>query len=72
MIRLFCHLLHVFSLRHLLRHRARTLAVVVGVALGATVFTSVRLSINAAVGAFDRSMTLIAGAADLTDRKSVV
>lgn len=66
MIRLFCHLVHVFSLRHLLRHRARTLAVVVGVALGATVFTSVRLSINAAVGAFDRSMTLIAGAADLT------
>jgi len=66
MTRLFWHLLHVFSLRHLLRHRARALAVVAGVALGATVFTSVRLSINAAVGAFDRSMTLIAGAADLS------
>ena len=66
MIALFFHLLHVFSLRHLLRHRARTLAVVAGVALGATVFTSVRLSINAAVGAFDRSMTLIAGAADVS------
>jgi putative ABC transport system permease protein len=66
MTRLFCHLFCVFSLRHLLRHRVRALAVVIGVALGAMVFSSVRLSINAAVGAFDRSMTLIAGAADVS------
>ncbi|WP_373500515.1 ABC transporter permease [Desulfococcus sp.] len=55
-----------FSLRNFRLHRSRTVAVVLGIALGAAVFTSVRLSINASVDAFGRSMDRIAGRADWT------
>ncbi len=55
-----------FSIRNFRLHRSRTLAVVLGIALGAAVFTSVRLSINASLGAFGRSMDRIAGKADWT------
>ena len=55
-----------FSIRNFRRHPSRTLAVLLGIALGAAVFTSVRLSIDASVGAFGRSMDRIAGRADWT------
>lgn len=55
-----------FSIRNFRLHRSRTLAVLLGIALGAAVFTSVRLSINASLKAFGRSMDRIAGKADWT------
>ena len=45
-------------------HPGRVLTVLFGIALGAAVFTSVRLSINASLDSFTRSMELIAGRAD--------
>ena len=53
-----------FSVRHLRMHPGRAVTVLCGIALGAAVFTSVRLSINASLDSFSRSMDLIAGRAD--------
>jgi len=61
----FLRLFVWFSLRNIRKHRGRALTVLVGIALGAAVFTSVRLSINASLDSFTKSMDLIAGRADL-------
>ena len=53
-----------FSLRNMRKHLGRALTVLLGIALGAAVFTSVRLSINASLDSFARSMDLITGSAD--------
>jgi putative ABC transport system permease protein len=53
-----------FSLRNLRKHLGRALTVLFGIALGAAVFTSVRLSVNASLDSFTRSMDLITGRAD--------
>ena len=53
-----------FSLRNMRKHLGRALTVLLGIALGAAVFTSVRLSINASLDSFTRSMDLITGRAD--------
>ena len=53
-----------FNLRQIQHHRWRALAVVLGIALGAAVFTGVRISVNASLGAFTRSMDAITGLAD--------
>jgi putative ABC transport system permease protein len=53
-----------FSLRNIRKHPGRALTVLFGIALGAAVFTSVRLSINASLDSFTKSMNLIAGRAD--------
>ena len=53
-----------FSLRHMRRHTGRAATVLFGIALGAAVFTSVRLSVNASLDSFSKSMDLIAGQAD--------
>ncbi len=53
-----------FSLRDMRKHPGRTLTVLFGIALGAAVFTSVRLSVNASLDSFTKSMDLIAGQAD--------
>jgi len=58
--RLFTH----FSLRHMRHHKGRAITVLVGIALGAAVFTSVRLSVDASLAAFTRSVDLMAGKAD--------
>ena len=50
-----------FSLRNLRRHPGRTLTVLFGIALGAAVFTSMRLSVQASLDSFVKSMDLIAG-----------
>jgi len=60
----FLRLFAWFSLRDMRKHPGRVLAVLFGIALGAAVFTSVRLSINASLDSFNRSMDLIAGRAD--------
>jgi putative ABC transport system permease protein len=46
------------------KHIGRALTVLLGIALGAAVFTSVRLSVNASLDSFTKSMDLIAGRAD--------
>ena len=53
-----------FSLRHMRNHMGRAATVLFGIALGAAVFTSVRLSVNASLDSFTKSMDLIAGRAD--------
>ena len=53
-----------FSLRDMRKHIGRALTVLLGIALGAAVFTSVRLSVNASLDSFTKSMDLIAGRAD--------
>jgi putative ABC transport system permease protein len=53
-----------FSLRHMRNHMGRAVTVLFGIALGAAVFTSVRLSVNASLDSFTKSMDLIAGQAD--------
>jgi putative ABC transport system permease protein len=53
-----------FSLRDMRQHLGRALTVLFGIALGAAVFTSVRLSVNASLDSFTKSMDLIAGQAD--------
>ena len=53
-----------FSLRNLRKHPARALTVLVGISLGAAVFTSVRLSVNASLESFTRTMDLFAGTAE--------
>ena len=60
----FLRLFAWFSLRDMRKHPGRVLTVLFGIALGAAVFTSVRLSINASLDSFNRSMDLIAGRAD--------
>jgi putative ABC transport system permease protein len=61
---LFFRLFRWFSLRYLKNHKAHTVIVLVGIALGAAVFTSVRLSINASVDAFTRSVKQVTGKSD--------
>ena len=53
-----------FSLRNMRKHMGRAATVLFGIALGAAVFTSVRLSVNASLDSFSKSMDLIAGRAD--------
>ncbi|MGD9056275.1 MAG: ABC transporter permease [Desulfobacterales bacterium] len=53
-----------FSLRNMRNHMGRAATVLLGIALGAAVFTSVRLSVNASLDSFTKSMDLIAGRAD--------
>jgi putative ABC transport system permease protein len=60
----FLHFFIWFSLRNLRKHLGRALTVLFGIALGAAVFTSVRLSVNASLDSFTRSMDLITGRAD--------
>ena len=60
----FLRLFIWFSLRDMRKHIGRALTVILGIALGAAVFTSVRLSINASLDSFAKSMDLIAGQAD--------
>ncbi len=60
----FLRLFSWFSLRNMRRHMGRTATVLFGIALGAAVFTSVRLSVNASLDSFSKSMDLIAGMAD--------
>ena len=60
----FLHLFFWFSLRDMRKHIGRALTVLLGIALGAAVFTSVRLSVNASLDSFTKSMDLIAGRAD--------
>jgi putative ABC transport system permease protein len=61
----FLRLFVWFSLRNMRKYPLRALTVLVGIALGAAVFTSVRLSINASLDSFTKSVDLIAGRADL-------
>ncbi len=60
----FLRLFIWFSLRDMRKHIGRALTVLLGIALGAAVFTSVRLSVNASLDSFTKSMDLIAGRAD--------
>lgn len=60
----FAHLFIWFSFRQIARHRLRAATVLVGIALGAAVFTGVRLSVNASLNAFTRSVDLLAGKTD--------
>ena len=60
----FLRLFFWFSLRDMRKHIGRALTVLLGIALGAAVFTSVRLSVNASLDSFTKSMDLIAGRAD--------
>ncbi len=62
---LFLRLFHWFSIRNLRKHRGRVITVLLGIALGAAVFTSVRISIDASLNSFTKSMDLIAGTADM-------
>ena len=61
---LFLRFFHWFSIRNLRKHRGRAITVLLGIALGAAVFTSVRISIDASLNSFTKSMDLIAGSAD--------
>jgi len=63
-IAFFLRLFSWFSLRDMRKHPGRTLTVLFGIALGAAVFISVRLSVNASLDSFTKSMDLIAGQAD--------
>ena len=60
----FLRLFIWFSLRDMRKHRGRVATVLFGIALGAAVFTSMRLSVNASLDSFTKSMDLIAGRAD--------
>ena len=59
----FLRLFTWFSLRNMRKHKGRVVTVLFGIALGAAVFTSVRLSVNASLDSFTKSMDLIAGRA---------
>ena len=61
----FIRLLACFILRDMRRHPGRSLIVIIGIAMGAAVFASVRLSIDATMDSFTKSVNLIAGQADL-------
>ena len=54
-----------FSLRDMRKHPGRAVIVIIGIAMGAAVFASVRLSIDATMDSFTKSVDLIAGQADL-------
>jgi putative ABC transport system permease protein len=60
----FVRLFNWFSLRDMRKHMGRAATVLLGIALGAAVFSSVRLSVNASLDSFTKSMDLIAGQAD--------
>ena len=60
----FLRLFIWFSLRDMRKHMGRVGTVLFGIALGAAVFTSMRLSVNASLDSFTKSMDLIAGQAD--------
>ena len=60
----FLRLFIWFSLRDMRKHKGRVATVLLGIALGAAVFSSVRLSVNASLDSFAKSMDLIAGQAD--------
>ena len=60
----FLRLFAWFSLRDMRKHKGRAATVLLGIAMGAAVFSSVRLSVNASLDSFTRSMDLIAGRAD--------
>jgi putative ABC transport system permease protein len=60
----FLRLFVWFSLRDMRKHMGRVATVLLGIALGAAVFSSVRLSVNASLDSFAKSMDLIAGQAD--------
>jgi putative ABC transport system permease protein len=60
----FLRLFIWFSLRDMRKHKGRAATVLLGIALGAAVFSSVRLSVNASLDSFTKSMDLIAGQAD--------
>jgi putative ABC transport system permease protein len=60
----FLRLFVWFSLRDMRKHTGRVATVLFGIALGAAVFTSMRLSVNASLDSFTKSMDLIAGRAD--------
>ena len=60
----FVRLFAWFSLRDMRKHKGRAATVLLGIAMGAAVFSSVRLSVNASLDSFTRSMDLIAGRAD--------
>jgi putative ABC transport system permease protein len=60
----FLRLFIWFSQRDMRKHMGRAATVLFGIALGAAVFTSVRLSVNASLDSFTKSMDLIAGRAD--------
>ena len=60
----FLRLFVWFNLRNMRKNPGRALTVLCGIALGAAVFTSVRLSVNASLDSFSRSMDLFAGRAD--------
>jgi putative ABC transport system permease protein len=60
----FLRLFIWFSLRDMRKHIGRVATVLLGIALGAAVFSSVRLSVNASLDSFTKSMDLIAGQAD--------
>jgi putative ABC transport system permease protein len=64
-ISFFVRLFVWFNVRNMRKHPLRALTVLVGIALGAAVFTSVRLSIDASLDTFTKSMDLIAGQSDL-------
>jgi putative ABC transport system permease protein len=53
-----------FSIRNMRNHLGRALTVLLGIALGASVFTSVRLSVQASLDSFTKSMEVIAGRSD--------
>jgi putative ABC transport system permease protein len=61
----FLRLFVWFSLRDMRKHPGRASIVIIGIALGAAVFASVRLSIDATMDSFTRSVDLIAGQSDL-------
>ena len=65
----FLRLLIWFIMRQWRIQPWRVLAVIVGIALGAAVFTSVRLSVDASLDSFTRSMDLISGKAEWTVTK---
>ncbi len=60
----FLRLFAWFNLRNMRKNPGRALTVLCGIALGAAVFTSVRLSVNASLDSFSRSMDLFAGRTD--------
>ncbi|MFP5213705.1 MAG: FtsX-like permease family protein [Acidobacteriota bacterium] len=62
---LFLRLWVWFGFRHLGRQRLRTLTVLLGIGLGAAVFTSVRLSVDASLDSFTRSVDAVTGKTDL-------
>ena len=63
-ISLFFRVFGWFSIRYMIRNPGRALMVLAGIALGAAVYTSVRLSVDASLNSFNRSMELISGNAD--------